>query len=290
MATVNGAGSTWTIANSLEVGGTDGTGTCSITGGGAVTASSLSVRSTSLLAIDVGRGSSLSLANGTGTLTSNGTVRILAGAGVAAGNTYSPISAGTWAGTGTYQALGGTWNASTNQFTASAVQAGTSGTPVSIDLLNEQRVLVTDGPTDMSVGASFLAKTASTPLNFTATPMGSATLSSLDSLLGANQSILAGWNFSADSGYTKGDPVCLSFGIGPGYCSDDLEVWHYNGSAWTDFNASDLTYDGAYASFTVTGFSGYAVTATVPEPTGLAMLVGGALLGLLACARRRRRA
>ncbi len=289
IVTVDGAGSTLTIANSLVVGGS-GSGTCSVTGGGAVTASSLSVNSTSLLAIDVGRGSSLNIGSGSGILTNNGTIRILAGADVTAGNTYSPISAAGWTGTGTYQAVGGTWNASTDQFTASAVQAGASGTPVSINLLSEQRVLVTDGPTDMSVGASFLAKTTSTPLNFTATPMGSATLSSLDSLLGANQSILAGWNFSADSGYTPGDPVYLSLGIGPGYCSDDLEVWHYSGSAWTELNANDLTYDGAYASFTVTGFSGYAVTATVPEPTGLAMLVGGALFGLLACARRQRRA
>ena len=49
---------------------------------------------------------------------------------------------------------------------------------------------------------------------------------------------------------------------------------------------ADLTYDGAYASFTVTGFSGYAVT--VPEPGTLGLLLAAAL-GLLAYARRKRR-
>jgi hypothetical protein len=35
-----------------------------------------------------------------------------------------------------------------------------------------------------------------------------------------------------------------------------------------------LTYDGAYANFTVTGFSGYALAA-VPEPSTLALLAAG---------------
>lgn len=54
------------------------------------------------------------------------------------------------------------------------------------------------------------------------------------------------------------------------------------------FTASDLTYDGTYASFTVIGFSGYAVT-TVPEPSTMALLVAAAV-GLLAYQRRRTRA
>jgi hypothetical protein len=53
------------------------------------------------------------------------------------------------------------------------------------------------------------------------------------------------------------------------------------------FIANDLTYDGNYASFTVTGFSGYAVT-TVPEPAMLA-LIGIGAIGLLGYAWRWRR-
>ncbi|MFZ1933982.1 MAG: PEP-CTERM sorting domain-containing protein, partial [Thermoguttaceae bacterium] len=88
-------------------------------------------------------------------------------------------------------------------------------------------------------------------------------------------------------GYTPGDPAYLSFGIGSGYSSEGLEVWHYDGSNWTEFAANDLTYDGTFASFTATGLSGYAMVA-VPEPGTLALLAGG-FVGLLAYAWRRRR-
>ena len=71
-----------------------------------------------------------------------------------------------------------------------------------------------------------------------------------------------------------------------GQSTSDIEVWHYDGSNWTPYAANDLTYDGNYASFTVTGFSGYAVT-TAPEPATIVMLAVG-LIGLLAYAWRRR--
>ena len=85
--------------------------------------------------------------------------------------------------------------------------------------------------------------------------------------------------FSANSGYTPGDPAYLSFDVGAGQSSDDLEAWQYNGNTWTAFPADDLTYDGNYASFTVTGLEGYAVTGidVVPEPSTLALLAAGAI-------------
>ena len=199
-------------------------------------------------------------------LTNNGTVRVLAGAGVPAGNAYSPISASTWSGSGTYQAVGGTWNDSDRQFTASAVQPGTSGMPVSIDLLSEQRILVSDSSTGWSVGVSFLAEPASTPLNFTATTLGGNTLASLDAQLLSGQSVLAAWSFLATSGYESGDPAYLSFDVGS---ASGLEVWQYNGSNWTQYDPTDLTDDGTYASFTVTSLGDYAVSA-VPEPATIA--------------------
>ena len=66
--------------------GNSGTGTLNITGGGGVSSASVSVmNNASLIALDIGKGSSLTVSSngifGNGTLTNNGTVRLLAGAG-----------------------------------------------------------------------------------------------------------------------------------------------------------------------------------------------------------------
>ena len=252
---VDGSGSTWTNL-SVYVGGNSnssgGSATLSITGGGAVTGTVVAVYNNSLLAIDVGRGSSLNVGNGSGSFGNYGNVRILAGAGVTAGNTYTPISAGTWYDSGTDQAVGGTWNTTNHQFTVSTVQAGMSGSPVSIDLASQQRVLINDSTTGWSLGASFLAKPTSTPLSFTATTISGGTLTALGSLLGAGETVLGGWNLSGASGYTAGDPVYLSFNVGHAQLLDDLQVWQYGGSGWTAYSATDLTYDRTYASLTAT--------------------------------------
>jgi T5SS/PEP-CTERM-associated repeat protein len=271
---VTGTGSKWVNGGSLSVGpdfyvyGPPQT-TINIAGGGSVTTGSLALGYGSLVSIDVGNGSLLAVGNGSGTLTNNGIVRVVAGAQVAAGGTYSPISAGTWTGTGTYQAIGGTWNASNNQFTVSATQAGTAGTPVAIDLSQTQRVLVTDAASGASIGASFLAATSPTPITFTASLLGGPTLASLAGRFASPSSVLSDWTCSA-TGYAAGSPAYLSLDIGGGYSSDDIDVWTRNGSTWTPFSASDLTYDGTYANFTVAAFGTYAVT------TGVAFLPGDA--------------
>ncbi len=147
-------------------------------------------------------------------------------------------------------------------------------------------MLINDSGTGWSLGASFLASTTSKPLTLTATTISSDALTALDKLLGPQQAVLSGWEFAFSSGYAAGDPAYLSFDVGAGYPRNGLEVWHYDGTHWTAFTAGDLTYDGTYASFTVTGFSGYAVT-TVPEPGTLALLLAAGL-GLLAYARQKR--
>ncbi len=87
------------------------------------------VNATSQLSIDVGRGSSLTVGGGSGTLTNNNIVQVVAGASPADNSTYNPISA-AWAGSGTVQPVGGTWSSGTNQFTVSAASSGTPGTPL----------------------------------------------------------------------------------------------------------------------------------------------------------------
>ncbi len=280
--TIDGAGSTWN-SGPLFIDYL-GQGTLSVTGGGFVTASSVSLNDKSLLAIDVGCESLLNI--GWEGIVNDGTVRVFSGAGADAGNVYSPIAAGTWSGSGVYQAIGGTWDGSTHQFTVSTVQSGSSGSAVTINLHDTQRLSVVDAATGWAVGASFLAADESVTLNVTATAIDGTTLTSLQTLLG-DQSLLGGWTFElTGDGYAEGDPAYLSFDVGAGFSRSDLNLWHYDETeGWTEYAASDLTYDGQYASFTVTGFSGYAVSA-VPEPGTLALLIAAVVCCLFVSRRR----
>ena len=212
---VDGSGSTWNAAGSTLDVGWLGTGTLNISGGGAVTATSVSVNSTSLLSIDVGRGSYLTV-GGTG-LTNNGTVRVVAGASPADGNTYTPITAGTWAGTtGTVQALGGTWDSVGHVFTVSSVTSGADGSPVSLDPGVHTRMLITNSA-GASLVASFLsAASTGTSIGLTASTVGGLNLTNLQTVMtnaSAIGSVQSAWTLvtSAGSAFTKGaSPAYLS--------------------------------------------------------------------------------
>lgn len=90
---------------------------------------SFTINSDGLLTIDTGYGSKVILGDGTGTITNNGTIRVLANPLPDAGNQYSPIIAGTWSGNGTYEAVGGTWDESSHVFTVSQTLDGVAGRP-----------------------------------------------------------------------------------------------------------------------------------------------------------------
>jgi T5SS/PEP-CTERM-associated repeat protein len=281
---VDGTGSTWT--NTALFIGNAGNGILSITGGGAVQARNISLGRWGILSIDVGRGSSLT--SDSLTYQNNGIFRILAGAGVAGNTTFSPFLK-TWSGgTGTYQAIGGKLNASHLVFTTSTITPGTSGSVVALNLASVQRTLVSDFGTGWTVGASFPAMSVTTSMTFTATAMNDTALNPLRSLLPSGESVLSGWDF-AGTNYTVSstNPVYLSFKVGPGRSADQLDLWHYAGGAWTKVSPFDLTYDGTYASFTASSFSGYAMSA-VPEPGTVALLAMG-LLSLMVFGRRKRK-
>ncbi len=278
---VNGSGSTWTNNGTLSV-GSSGTGRLSIGDGGAVTASAVSINSASTLTTDVG--SSLTVGSGSGAITNDGTVRMVAGTGAASG-TYSPIT-GAWTNNGTVQVLGGVLN-SDYSVTVNPAASGTVGTATTIDLATTQRIIFFDATGNPVVGAGFQATTDSTSLTLTASAISGAGLTSLQALLGADEAVLSGWDFTT-TGYTSGDPVYLSLYAGSGQTLLDLSIWHYDGSSWSAYDAYDLAYDGTYAGFTVTDFSGYAVSGTAPVPIpAAAWLLGSGLAGLAAVRRRR---
>ncbi len=272
MATISGAGSQWINSGNLYI-GSYGTAALQVSNGGCVSASTATVNGFSTLAIDVGYGSLLTV--GSGAISNDGTVRMTAGPTLPPGTQYAPIAAATYSGTGAYTAIGGTWDPVSHLFTVSPTEAAVSGTPVMLDLASQQRVLVDDGLTGWRVGASLPASTGSA--SFTATAIQGDDLAALTSLLDAGQGVLGAWQFNLDgSGYSPGDPVYLSFLVGDGRSLADLDLWHWDGMAWSSFAAGDLSYNRGYANFTATSFSGYAVSAPVPEPSTLALLTAAA--------------
>ncbi len=279
---VDGAGSTLTVNGNLTVGGS-GTGSLSISDGASVNTMVVYVNSQSLLTVDVGKGSSLTVSSATG-VGSSGTTRLVAGAGAPSG-TYTPISAGTISGT--VQALGGVWDPTAHTVTVSDAATALAGRAKTIDLSTTQRLLIVDAPTAKVVGASFQAASTPTNLTFSATEISGIELSSLQSALAAGQSVLSGWSFSATEGYASGNPVYLSLGIGSGYQLSGLTIWDYVDGTWVQFSASDLAYDGTYASFTTTDLFDFAVTGAAPVPIPSALLLLGPGLAALAFMRKR---
>ena len=286
MVVVDGTGSKLsTGATGVLTLGSNGTGVAkiSISNGGTVTAGALSNYKGAMLTADLGKGSSLTV---NGTLTNNGTIRLVAGA-TAADGTYTPVTAGIWAGTtGTVQALGGTWDAASHTVSVSGAVTGSTGNALTADLAATQRFLFTDGSTGKSVGAAFQGAAISTNLTLTASAISDSELNSLQSLLGSGQSVLSGWDFTTN-GYTEGDPAYLTLFAGAGQSLAGLDIWHFDGTNWSLFDATDLAYDNTYASFTVNGLSGYAVTGNAPVPLPPAFyMFGTGLLGLAGMRRR----
>jgi T5SS/PEP-CTERM-associated repeat protein len=272
-AIVDGVGSSWTNSGTLTVGYT-GTGgqpsSLMVFNGGKVSAGTLTIGQKSMVAMTVGDGSQVS-AN-TGAL-NNGVIRLTAAASATTG-AYTPIVSGSWSGSGTVTALGGSWDTGSHVFTVSDMSSGTTGEMVLLDTLATQRVVITEPTSGDCVQVGFQATAGSNSLTFGAAGLTDAQTALLASGLPEGASVLDGWNFTT-SGYTAGDPVYVSMKVGAGRAVGDMTVWHYDGSAWTAYAAGDLSYDGMYASWTVNGFSGYAVTA-VPEPVSLGVLGIGA--------------
>ena len=83
------------------------------------------------------------------------------------------------------------------------------------------------------------------------------------------EAVVSAWDFNT----TLTGETLLSFDVGEGL--SDLRAWRYNGGAWAAYD-THVVYREGIASFSVTQFSGYAVSA-VPEPGTWAMILAGAV-------------
>jgi len=285
VVTVDGTGSTWTNSNDLRL----DKGSLYITGGAVVSTTSVSSYNDALLVVDVGNGSLLDIDGGNGEISNRGKIRLLAGAGVPAGSVYEPIAATTWEFDSKYkyQPVGGTWDVASHRFTVSGVESGMSQSALSIDRAQTQRLFIDDTETGWSLGVSFLAAEAASEVTLTAATVDGSTLDELEALLRPSDVVRGAWVLESTGAYTAGNPMYLSFHVGPDFDRSDLTLWHYENAEWSEYFAADLTCNEDYASFTATNMASYAVSA-IPEPSTLILLSTG-VAGLLVWGWRRRR-
>ena len=148
-------------------------------------------------------------------------------------------------------------------------QTAAAGTPVVIDLSQQQRVLVTDAATGAEVGASFLAAASPTPITFTGSAPGGPLLASLAGLLPSGDSVMSGWTCST-AGYASGQLrlslICRNRQrrrILPGR-PGGLELQRQ--ARVVGVSATISTYDGTFASFTVASLGSFALTGVAVMP------------------------
>ena len=149
-------------------------------------------------------------------------------------------------------------------FTTSNAVAGTLGSATPIDTSVNQRVLWTDAANN-TLGASFLAATSSNTISPTVTALPSSTAPPL-----ANGQFLEGdWGLAGVTA-SPTNPAYLSLSAAPG-AQHDAVVQLQWGGAWTQLTAGlvpntaggfaatpgyDLTFDGTFYSFSLTGTTG----------------------------------
>ncbi|MGD9127880.1 MAG: PEP-CTERM sorting domain-containing protein [Planctomycetia bacterium] len=280
VATVRGVGSIWINADTLQIGKSSyqtRDAALNLIDGGTVTAESATVQySHNVVNIDIN--SHLDIAD---TFTNNGTVNITAGI-TASSSLSAPITASSWAGTGSYRAFGGTWDETNHHFTLSGFQSGVAGTNLNIDLTQKLQVRVLDASLEEYFGVSFIedstTEEGSCVIGFVASKTGASLQNELTAVLAENDTILNCWDIQSD--LADEELAFLSMMVDAD--SEDLAVWHYDGSGWSEYTLPDcsaLSHDCGYACFLVDNLTGsYAIVgAAVPEPSTIILLLLSAL-------------
>ena len=239
-------------------------------------------------------------------------VRLVCGASPTAGSTYTPITASTW-DTNVYQGIGGYWNQTsagggTHLFTASNVVSGTLGSQATIYTSANQ---AQSGPTQAATAWREL------PVQLLdhhdGYPDGDCAAQQYRTPPGPRP--VSGGRLGRVGRHGQPRQSGLPLAVGPLWGDQHDAVlqlqWRHDLAQITNGDvppgagyatASDLTFNGAYYSFDLTGtgtlnqgyngfgFSSgydYAVVCTVPEPASLLSLAA-ALAGLAAYAWRKR--
>jgi|GEM_PF-2808737 len=266
---VSGSGSQWTNTGDVILGGSSltesGTGSGSLTleGGGKVTiGGSLKNWSGSLINLEITGDNLLQV---TGDLINDGRMRLNSTPGLASG-TYTPVAVtGEWTGTGSYEAVGGIWDRDTGEFTVGDAETTTAGNEVTFDLATTQRLEVAGtggGAVALAFNANAVAIGGGSTISVTATENPVNEIS--------GREVYSAWNFSTD--LASGTEVLLSLEVGSEWNSPVFMIWHSDdGEIWTRYQ-TEVSYEGGKVHFYVDGFSSYAVTQAVPEPSTLGLL------------------
>ena len=92
------------------------------------------------------------------------------------------------------------------------------------------------------------------------------------------------------NGYTvdSDNPIYLFLSVDSAADILDLAIWYCVSGGWSEYDATDLAFDGTYVSFTATELGGFAVTSSsaVPVP-GALWLLGSGMLAIMSLRRRR---
>jgi len=136
-----------------------------------------------------------------------------------------------------------------------------------IDTPAIQRASVAGG----DLGIAMQGDSGSVTLTVTAT--SESVLTTLGNLVPVGRSVMDSWDFTVD-GILPGSDTMLSCRVGEHFSIEDLNIWHFDGTDWVEFNPSYISLsDDGYLSFAVSGFSSYAVTGLIPEPGSLGLLL-----------------